>query len=58
MPNGHEYNQGWCDERHKKIGEEFHAVWEKIRIVDNRLWAVLVLLIANLGGVIALFFKG
>lgn len=47
-----DYNEKNCDERHEKITEEFHNVWAKLKTLDNRLWAILILLIFNLGGII------
>jgi len=47
-----DYNEKICDERHKKITEEFGYVWDKIKTLEGRLWAIIVLLVFNLGGVI------
>lgn len=48
-----DFLQAWCNERHDKIKEEFDTVWKKIDTIDGRMWAIIVLLFLNLGGVIA-----
>jgi len=64
MPNGDktevshkEYNVAWCDERHRKIDKEFQSVWEKLKKQDSLMWGMVLTLIGNLGGVIAIFVK-
>lgn len=47
-----DYIQRWCDERHKKIDEEFDIMWGKIKTLEGRVWSILLLLVANLAGVI------
>ena len=44
--------QKWCDERHQGIDEEFSVVWGKIKTLEGRIWSILLLLVANLAGVI------
>ena len=44
-----EFIAKWCDERHKKIGEEFKEVWSKINKFENRLWAIIVLIVISIG---------
>lgn len=58
MPNGKEYNHDWCDERHEKIGQTFDVCFRRIDRVEAKLWAVLILLFANLGGIGVLLFQG
>jgi len=48
-----EYNKEWCDERHNFITKEFTDVWVKIKTVEGRLWTIILLLVLNLGGLIA-----
>ena len=52
-----EYNKEWCDERHQFIEKEFVKVWTKIKTFDARLWAIIVLLVFNIGGIIAVLLK-
>ena len=50
-----EYNKEWDDERHENIDEEFKSVWDKLKTLDNRLWAIIVLqliLLVSIGGVL------
>ena len=47
-----DYNRDWCDERHEKIDREFKNVWTKMRTMEGRLWAIILLLVFNLGVVI------
>ena len=51
MPNGKEYNQQWCDERHRKIDVRLDRL-------DTRIWAILIMLFVNLGGIGVLLFRG
>ena len=48
-----EYNKEWCDERHENIRKEFTDVWAKFKTVEGRLWTIILLLVLNLGVVIA-----
>ena len=47
-----EYNEKNCDERHDKLEKELENVWNRFKTLDGRLWAIIVLLVFNLGGVI------
>ena len=47
-----EFNSKFCDERHEKIGEEFMALKDRIKTVEGRLWAIIVLLVFNFAGII------
>jgi len=66
MPNGIEYNQKWCKERHDEIEKElekvwgeygFGAVWKRMDAIEKKLWAIIIALIGNMGGIIALLLK-
>jgi len=53
-----DYLKEWCDERHRKIDEEFRDVWGKMKGLENKLWSILVMLAINIGiGVFALLVK-
>ncbi|MHA1289504.1 MAG: hypothetical protein ACTSPB_19110 [Candidatus Thorarchaeota archaeon] len=52
-----EYNQDWCNERHERIDEEFNQVWKRIKTVDSRLWAILVVQLVILGGIVGTLLK-
>ena len=53
MPNGSEYNHEWCVDKHKKIDQEFKNVWQKFKDIDKIVIGIFMVLIGNLGGVIA-----
>jgi hypothetical protein len=53
-----EYNVKLCDERHDKIAEEFLVVWKRMNGTEKKLWAIILLLVANLAGMIGMFIKG
>ena len=69
MPNGEkQYNYQWCLEKHiyidKRFTEDhedmekkFSDVWEKIGSVEAKLWAIILLLIANLGVILGVTGK-
>ncbi len=42
---------------HKKIDKEFQSVWEKLKKQDSLMWGMILTLVANLGGVVAIFIK-
>lgn len=43
-----DYNPDLCEEKHKNIDKEFKAVWERIKTSDRKLWAIILLLVANI----------
>ena len=52
-----EYNEKWCDERHDKIEDEFLVVWKRMNGTEKKLWAIILLLVANLAGLVGMFIK-
>lgn len=52
-----EFNFKLCDERHKNIKEEFEAVWKRMNGTEKKLWTIIILLVANLAGLIGVFIK-
>ena len=52
-----EYNEKWCDERHDKIADEFLVVWKRMNGTEKKLWAIILLLVANLAGLVGMFLK-
>ena len=52
-----DYNEKWCDERHDKIGEEFMAVWKRMNGFDKKLWTIIIMLVANLAGLVGVLLK-
>ena len=52
-----EFNVKLCDERHERIGEEFVFVWNKMNGTEKKLWAIILLLVANLAGMVGMFIK-
>ena len=54
-----DYNQNWCNERHRKIDTRFKDVWDKLKTLEGRLWAIIVLLFMNLAGIfVSIAMKG
>jgi len=51
------YNSKLCDERHDKITDEFLVVWKKMNGTDKKLWTIILLLVANLAGLVGMFIK-
>ena len=52
-----EFNVKLCDERHDKITDEFLVMWKRINGTEKKLWAIILLLVANLAGLIGMFLK-
>ena len=52
-----EYNAKLCDERHDKIADEFLVVWKRMNGTEKKLWAIILLLVANLAGLVGMFIK-
>lgn len=48
--NDKAYNYQLCEERHEYISQHF-------KDIDARIWTIILLLVANLGGVITVIFK-
>ena len=48
-----EYNKDWCDERHDNIDKEFKIMRTRMNGQDKKLWTIIILLIANLAGLVA-----
>ena len=53
-----EYSEKWCDERHDKITNEFLAVWKRMNGTEKKLWAIIIMLITNLSGLIVILLTG
>ena len=51
------FNVKLCDERHDKITEEFLVVWKRMNGTEKKLWAIILLLVANLAGLVGMFMK-
>lgn len=51
------FNTKLCDERHEVIDREFKKVWTRVGNMDARIWGVMILLLMNLGGIIAIITK-
>ena len=52
-----DYNEKNCDERHKNIREELDNVWGKLKSFEGRIWAIVILQIMVLGGIIGVLLK-
>ena len=46
-----------CDERHTNIDKEFKRGRERMNGLEKKLWAIIILLITNLVGIIAFFVR-
>lgn len=51
------YNQKLCDERHENIDREFEITRLKMNGFDKKLWTIILLLIANLAGLVGFLIK-
>lgn len=53
MANGREamYNQDWCKERHVKLDKRMDSL-------ENKFWAIIILLVTNLGGLSIMLMRG
>ena len=47
----HEYNHELCERKHLELEKDVELLFEKCRGVESRLWAIILLLVANLAGV-------
>jgi hypothetical protein len=45
------YNQDWCKERHEKLDKRMDSL-------ETKFWAIIILLIANLTGVVTVLYTG
>ena len=59
-----DFNQALCNEKHENIEKEFKAVWARLKnyqtdlkAMNNKLWAILLMLTANLAAVVAWYIK-
>lgn len=50
-------SQKLCDERHDNIDKEFKRGRERMNGLEKKLWAIIILLITNLMGLIIFFVK-
>lgn len=50
-------SQKLCDERHDNIDKEFKRMRERMNGLDKKLWALILLMVANLGSLIAFLIK-
>ena len=65
MANG-EFDPVWCKERHKEVDKQvarvwgdygFGAVWMRMDKLEYKLWAIIVGLVLNLGGIFTTLLK-
>lgn len=47
------FDPSHCDERLKTCRREFDAVWKRLNGQDKKLWAIIMLLLAQLAGLVA-----
>ena len=52
------YNWELCQDRHRKIEKMEAEMWTRLKAVENRWFLLMLALVANMGGVIALLIKG
>lgn len=45
-------------EAHSGIEENMKTLFDKVKVLDNRLWSLVILAIVQLAGIAALFIKG
>ena len=49
------YNEELCKTLHKSQREEMDRMWDKLKSIEGRFWAIIILLLMNLTGIIATF---
>jgi len=52
-----EFDVRLCEERHKNIEKEFVAVWKRMNGTEKKLWAIIILLVGNLAGLLAVLLR-
>ena len=52
------FNWTLCEERHSDIKEFKKEMFKRLKAVENRWFLLMLALVANMGGVIALLIKG
>ena len=57
MGNGSDFIEALCREKHKVIEKEFEAVWKRMNGTEKKLWAIIILLVGNLAGLIGMLIK-
>ena len=67
MPNGDQFNPKWCQDKHREIDRKFDdvwgergfaAVWRRMDNIERKLWLIILGLVGNLGGIVAMLIKG
>ena len=48
------FNWELCQDRHRKIENMEAEVWKRLKAVENRWYLLMLALVANMGGVIAI----
>jgi hypothetical protein len=43
---------------HSGIEENMKTLFEKVKVLDNRLWSLVILAIVQLAGIVAILMKG
>lgn len=46
------FNKEYYDEKIESLERELIDVWKRINTIDNRFYAVIILLVFNLGGML------
>lgn len=57
MPPNHDYNFDLCQEKHRALEKDVEIVFSKLRGIESRLWGIVLLLVANLAGVLVSLVK-
>jgi len=52
-----DFNLRLCEERHENIKKEFEAMWKHMNGTEKKLWAIIILLVSNLAGLIGVLLK-
>ena len=47
-----------CDTCKNATERDIRAIWKRVEALETKLWAVILLLVANLAGVVGLLVKG
>lgn len=51
------YNRQLCDERHAELRRAIDTLFVKIDANQSKIWAVLVMLFANLAGIVGILLR-
>lgn len=54
MPNGHDFNPHWCQDRHDRLDHRQDRIEQRMSTIENRLWQIVLLGLGNAIGTIGI----